>query len=140
MAKILIIDDDALMVRMYQTKLKSDGYEVATAADGKEGMEKIKKETPDLVLLDIMMPVMNGLELLKKLKADKETKNLPIVLLSNVGEEADINKGLEMGAVAYLVKASYTPKEVVQKIKEVLKGYKRDIPEAKVPVKDLSSS
>ncbi|KKQ96197.1 MAG: Two-component transcriptional regulator, partial [Candidatus Woesebacteria bacterium GW2011_GWA1_39_12] len=110
MAKILIVDDDALMIRMYQTKFKSDGYSVETAADGEECLSKIGSSKPDLVLLDIMMPKVNGLQVLKKLKSNDETNKIPVVLLSNVGEDNDINKGLEMGAVAYLVKASYTPK------------------------------
>lgn len=136
MTNILIVDDDALMCRMYETKFKTDGYNVSIASDGEQGLSKVREEKPDIVLLDVMMPKMNGLEMLKKLKADKNIKDTPVILLSNVGESEDINKGLEMGAVAYMVKASYTPTQVVQKVKEILAGYKRDIPEPKVSIKE----
>jgi len=136
MAKILLVDDDALLVRMYQTKLKADGYEVETASDGAEGFNKTKEFKPDLVLLDVMMPRMNGFEMLKILKQNESTKRVPVILLTNVGgSEADIEKGLSLGAVAYIIKANYLPKEIVQKVKEILAGYKRDLPEVKTVIK-----
>ena len=141
MAKILLVDDDALLVRMYQTKLKADGYEVETASDGNEGFNKTKVFKPDLILLDVMMPKVNGFEMLQKLKENLYTKKIPVILLTNVGgSEADIEKGLSLGAVAYLIKANFLPKEIVQKVKEILAGYKRDLPEVKTTIKaDLST-
>ncbi len=136
MAKILLTDDDSLMVRMYQTKFSKDGFEVQTAGNGEDCLKKLNTYTPDVVLLDVMMPVKNGLDTLKEIKANSKTKNIPVVLLTNMGGgEEDVEKGLELGAVAYLVKASYTPAEVVKKVKEILAGYKKDVPEVKVAIK-----
>lgn len=130
MAKILIVDDDPLLVKMYQTKFESDGYQVFTAGDGEEGLAKAKSEKPDIILLDVMMPKKNGLEVLKLLKADVVTHQTPVVMLTNVSaSEADSTNAFELGAVTYLVKASYTPKEVVQKVKEILSGYVHDVPQ-----------
>lgn len=133
----MLVDDDPLMVRMYQSKFESEGNKIIVAEDGVTALSKIADEKPDLVLLDVMMPKLNGLEVLKRLKKDEDTKSIPVVMLTNVGSsDEDETKGLELGAVAYLVKADYTPKEVVQKVKEILSGYKRDIPEVKVKMKD----
>ncbi|TEU01998.1 response regulator [Candidatus Woesebacteria bacterium] len=137
MTKILLVDDDKLMVKMYLSKFKIDGYEVETAFNGQEALSKVVRSNPDLILLDIMMPEMNGLDVLKELKANEKTKNIPVILLTNVGgSDEDVKAGLELGAVAYLIKASYTPKEVIQKVKEVLEGYKKDIPEVKTEIKE----
>lgn len=123
MAKIALIEDDALLVRMYQKKLESDGFEVVTAEDGKSGLDLIAKEKPDLVLLDIMMPVMNGFEVLEQLKKEESTKKIPVVILTNLGtDEEDANKGLELGAIAYLIKSDVVPADVVAKAKEILKA------------------
>lgn len=133
MAKILLVDDDALLVRMYQKKLENDGYIVATADDGETAIQRVQELKPDLILLDIMMPKVNGLQLLAILKEDKETSNIPVILLTNVGgSEEDVNRGLELGAVAYLVKAGNRPSAVVAKVKEILAGYVREIPKMKI--------
>ena len=132
MAKILLIDDDLLLVRMYQKKLENDGYMVATAVDGEQGLLKVGEFRPDLILLDIMMPKMNGLLMLRKLKENTETAKIPVILLTNVGSsEEDAEQGLELGAVAYLVKAVNRPSAVVAKVKEILSGYVREIPQVK---------
>lgn len=138
MAKVLLIDDDNLLVRMYGKKFESEDHTVSTASDGEEGLEKAESETPDLILLDIMMPEMDGVEVLEKLKSNDKTKKIPVVMLTNLGSsEANIDKCLDLGAVSYLIKADYTPKEVVQKVKEILAGYtKDDIPEAKAKDKE----
>lgn len=133
MARILLIEDDPLMIRMYQRKLLNDGYEVETAVNGEEGLVKIRSFRPDMILLDIMMPKLNGLQVLERVKADPTIAKIPIILLTNVGgTQEDIEKGLELGAVAYLVKSYYRPDEVVAKIKEVLAGYTlgKEIPKA----------
>jgi len=137
MAKILLVDDDALLVRMYQKKLENDGYEVATAEDGNVVPAKIGKFKPDLILLDIMMPKVNGLQVLTKLKENKTTSNIPVILLTNVGgSDDDVNRGLDLGAVAYLVKASNRPAAVVEKVKEILAGYVHELPKVKAVIKD----
>lgn len=132
MAKILLVDDDPLLVRMYQKKLENDGYTVATATDGEAGLSKVAEFLPDLILLDIMMPKLNGLIVLKKLKENAQTAKIPVIMLTNVGSsDEDAERGLELGAVAYLVKAVNRPSTVVSKVKEILSGYVHDIPQVK---------
>jgi len=135
MAKILLVDDDRLMVKMYQGKFEDDGYEVAVATNGELGIDKALEFKPDLILLDIMMPKVNGLEMLKRLKEKETTKKIPVILLTNVGSEEDAKHGLSLGAVAYLVKAHYDVKDIVKKVKEVLHGYVRELPKVEVEVK-----
>ncbi len=128
MAKILIVEDDTLLSNMYAQKFKKDGFEVTTAGNGEVGLSKVKSDKPDLVLLDIMMPKMNGLQVLEKMKADAEVKEIPVILLTNLARGVeDANKGLELGAVAYLVKSKVQPTEVVAKVKHVLKASGKDI-------------
>jgi len=126
MVKILIIEDDPLMQRMYQKAFGFDGYTVVVAGDGVEGLEKIRSEQPTLVLLDVMMPKMNGLDVLTKIKADPELKKIPVIMLTNLAGSADAEKALLMGAVKYIVKSEQEPKAVVQMVKEILAGYTRD--------------
>lgn len=130
MAKILIVEDDPLMSRMYQKIFKFEGYEVEMAGNGEEGLEKVKTVTPTLILLDIMMPKMNGLEVLEKLKADPATKSIPVIVLTNLAGQQDAEKALGMGAVKYIVKSEYEPKQVANMVKEVLAGATRnEVPE-----------
>lgn len=132
MAKILLIEDDALLVRMYQKKLELDGYEVHVANNGEDGLKIFKDTKPNLVLLDVMMPKMNGFEVLEAAKNDDDIKETPVILLTNLGSsDEDIEKGLELGAVAYLIKSNVTPAIVVAKVKEILKASGADhIPNA----------
>lgn len=121
MEKILLIEDDQLLIRMYQRKFKSDGYDLCVALNGEEGLGQAREFHPDLIMMDIMMPRMNGLEALEKLKADAKLKDIPVILLTNLGgAQEDIERGLKMGAVAYIVKSDARPDEVVKKVKEVL--------------------
>ncbi len=133
MAKLLLVEDDPLMVRMYQRKLINDGYEVEVAVNGEDGLVKIRSFSPDLVLLDVMMPKVNGLQVLERVKSDPSISKIPIIILTNLGgSQEDIERGLELGAVAYLVKSAYRPDEVVAKVKEVLAGYtkSKEVPDA----------
>ena len=127
MAKILIIEDDPLMQRMYQKAFAFDGYEVLVASDGVEGLDKIRSEKPTIILLDVMMPKMNGIEVLAKVKADPEIKTIPVVMLTNLAGTADAEKVLSMGAVKYIIKSEQEPKAVVTMVKEILAGYTRDV-------------
>jgi DNA-binding response OmpR family regulator len=120
MAKVLIVDDDAFLSGIYATKLELDGFGVVTARDGEEGIKMAQKEKPDLILLDVLMPKLDGFEALKRLKSDPETKTIPVIMLTNLGQKEDIEKGLEEGAVDYLIKAHFVPAEAVAKIKKVL--------------------
>ncbi len=118
--KILIVEDDRFLVKAYQIKFKKAGFEIITAANGQTGLEMIKKEAPALVILDLMLPKMNGFEVLKILKADEKTKHIPVLILSNLGQESDKEKALAWGAAEYLVKTDYKLEEIVEKIKEHL--------------------
>lgn len=124
MKKILIIEDDPFLSGMYQKKLKLSGFEVKVAADGKEGIEALKKDRPDLVLLDIVLPQMDGYEILKRLKEDKDLRSIPVILLTNLGQKEEVEKGLALGADAYIIKAHFTPTAVVDKVKEILEKRK----------------
>lgn len=120
MGYILLAEDDDLLVRLYHGKFKNDGYEVRAATNGEEALAEVMKEKPDLVLLDIMMPKVNGIEVLRRLKANLETQDIPVIALTNLSSAADTEKVLELGAVAYMVKADNLPSVVVAKVKEVL--------------------
>jgi CheY-like chemotaxis protein len=126
MAKILIVEDDPLMSRMYQKIFTFEKYEVEMAGDGQEGIDKARETKPTLILLDVMMPRMNGLEALEKLKADPETKAIPVVMLTNLAGQQDAEAALSKGAVKYIVKSEYEPKQVTDMVKEILAGYTRN--------------
>jgi len=121
-AKILIVEDDRYISKMYQLKLSLDGFEVQVAENGRLGIEKVKEFRPDIVLTDILMPEMDGFEVIKAIKADTELSATPILIMSNLGQEDHIQRGLGLGALGYIVKSQYTPSKVVDKIKEVLAG------------------
>lgn len=126
MAKILIIEDDPLISRLYEKIFKFENYEVDIAQDGQEGFEKAQSGKPTLILLDVMMPNMNGLELLDKLKKEPEIKNIPVVMLTNLAGEHDAEDALSRGAVKYIIKSKYEPKEIAKMVKEILSGYTRN--------------
>lgn len=126
MAKVLIVEDDPLMSRMYQKIFAFEKYEVEMAANGEDGLEKAKKTMPTIILLDVMMPKMNGLQVLDKLKVDSDTKNIPVVMLTNLASEKDAENAMMKGAVKYIVKSEHEPKEVVKMVKEILAGYTRN--------------
>jgi CheY-like chemotaxis protein len=129
--RILITEDDPLMSRMYQKIFSFEGYEVVMADNGQDGLEKARTVQPTLILLDVMMPVMNGLEMLEKLKQDPTTKGIPVIMLTNLAGEQDAETALSKGAVKYIVKSEYDPKQISDMVKEVLAGYTRnDVPPA----------
>jgi len=120
MTKILIVEDDPLVSRMYQKVIKFEGMEVISAENGSDGVTIAKEQKPDLILLDIMMPKMNGLEVLEVLKTDKEVANIPVVMLTNLSGTQDAENAMKRGAYDYLVKSQFKPKEVAEKVKEIL--------------------
>jgi CheY-like chemotaxis protein len=129
-AKILIIEDDALLSRMYQIVFTSSHYEVEVANNGETGLEKAREIKPNLILLDIMMPKLNGLEVLKRLKADPDTKDIPVVVLTNLAGSGDVQAALELGAVRYIVKSQNKPNQVDEIVRGILAGYTRnEVPE-----------
>lgn len=118
--KILIVEDDKALREMYQLRLSINGYDVLEAGDGEEGLDLAIKEKPDLILLDIMMPKMSGMDVLDILKSTPETKDIPVVVLTALTEESVKAKGLVYGAEDYLVKSQTMPGQVVEKIEAVL--------------------
>ncbi|OGM19861.1 hypothetical protein A2686_01165 [Candidatus Woesebacteria bacterium RIFCSPHIGHO2_01_FULL_38_10] len=126
MAKILIVEDDPLMSRLYQKIFTFEGYAIDIATDGVEALDKVRKDKPTLILLDIMMPRMNGLEFLGKVKSDPDTKSIPVVILTNLAGQQDAERGITAGAVKYIVKSEYEPKQIANMVKEIIAGYTRD--------------
>ncbi len=118
--KILIIEDDSFLAGMYVTKLGMEHFVTELGSDGKSGLDKAKRFQPDLILLDILLPKMNGFDVLKALKKSVATRDIPVILLTNLGQKSDVLKGLELGADDYLIKAHFMPSEVVDKIKRLL--------------------
>ena len=120
MKKILFIEDESVLQKTFEKTLKGEGYEIISALDGEIGLNLAKKEKPDLILLDLILPKINGFEVLKKLKEDPETKEIPVIILTNLERMTDIDKALELGATTYLVKVDYSLEEVIEKIKKIL--------------------
>lgn len=119
--KVLIVEDDEALLNLYKKKFTNCGYKVICAEDGQKGVEAAEKENPDVILLDIMLPVMNGFEVLKKLKKEKVIEKTPVVILSNYGETKNITEGLLSGAIEYLIKVEHTPEEVVNVVEDALR-------------------
>lgn len=117
--KVLLIEDEYFIVELYQRILQNAGIGVIQATDGEEGV-KLAQNRPDLILLDIMLPKLNGIGVLKKLKASAQTSDIPVVLLTNLGQAAIIKTAFKIGAQGYLLKVSLTPEELVSKVKEFL--------------------
>jgi len=118
--KILLIEDDPFLLSMYATKFELEGFEIISADDGEKALKAASKEKPDIILLDVLLPKMDGFEVLKELKKNEETKAVPVILLTNLSQRDDVEKGLALGAVDYLIKAHFMPTEVVEKIKKTL--------------------
>jgi len=123
-AKILVAEDDLFLVKAYQAKLTKEGWEVAIAINGEEAMHKVRSEKPDLILLDLVMPKKDGFEVLEELKDDKDLSKIPVIILSNLGQESDVERGKALGAVDYIIKTDLSIQNLVKKIKEILAKYK----------------
>jgi|SRR3989338_5191909 len=120
MKKILIIEDEAALQHAATQALKESGFDVLSAVDGDQGLRLAETELPDLILLDIILPKKDGFEVLSELKKVDKTKNIPVIVLTNLESPGDVQKALELGAKTYLVKLNYRLEEIVEKIKEVL--------------------
>jgi two-component system alkaline phosphatase synthesis response regulator PhoP len=121
MTKILLIDDDKALANMYKGKFESEGFDMEIVLDAELAFDRIIKFKPDLILLDVMMPKLNGYEILKKLKSHSISKKIPVVLFTNIGSiDADLKKALSLGAADLVIKADIDPKDVVKKVKEIL--------------------
>lgn len=117
---VLLVEDNDFIRNMYQLKLSKSGLEVAEAGDGVQALEKIKAQKPDVILLDLMMPNMGGLDVLKQLKADGMLPDLPVVVLTNVMDQQSVDDAKKLGARDYIVKTDLTPTQVVEKIQPLL--------------------
>ncbi len=120
MAKILIIEDDKFLRELITRKLTSENFDIVEAVDGESGLKTLKEQKPDLVLLDLILPGIDGFEVLTKAKDDAMLALIPVIILSNLGQREDVERGLKLGAVDYLVKAHFTPNEIVEKVKQAL--------------------
>ncbi|MBT6691123.1 response regulator [Candidatus Parcubacteria bacterium] len=118
--KILIVEDDDFLLQMYVTKLELENFKVTGAINGVQGLKAAQRDKPDLMLLDLNLPEMDGFEVLERLKADDDTKDIPVLVLTNYAQKDNIDRCLELGAKDYLIKAHFVPSEVIKKIKDIL--------------------
>jgi len=125
MKKILIIEDDVLLGNVLAQKLTSEGFATALSRDGLEGFQKIKSFHPDLILLDIILPTMNGCEILEAKLKDPSLANIPVIVISNSGQPVEIKRALDLGAKDFLIKVDFTPQEVLEKVKKQLEEGKK---------------
>jgi DNA-binding response OmpR family regulator len=123
--KILIIEDEKFLLEMYQSRFEKAGYQVLTARTGKPGIKIAEKEKPDLIILDILMPEMDGYEVIKKIREDSQTKKIPVLVLSNLGQQEEVNQGLKLGADDYVIKTDLTPTELLDKVERMFSRLKK---------------
>ena len=122
MTKVLIIEDDSFLRELVVKKLSGEGFDIVEGVDGEDGLKKAQEEEGiDIVLLDIILPGMQGFEVLQKIKENPKTTGLPVIILSNLGQKEDIEKGMKLGAVDFMIKAHFTPSEIITKIKNIIK-------------------
>jgi DNA-binding response OmpR family regulator len=119
--EVLLVEDDPAVLEMYRLKLELDGYRVNTAVDGEDGLSKAGELDPDIIFLDIRLPKLDGLEVLRRLRSADKTRNIPVIILSNYDEEDLVARGLHLGAHEYLIKARTTPSSLSEGIEEWLK-------------------
>ncbi|MFH0969187.1 MAG: response regulator, partial [Patescibacteria group bacterium] len=120
--KILLVEDDLFILNMYKEKIEKKNFKVECAEDGISALEIARESIPDAILLDVVMPLMDGFETLQAIKKDEKLRGIPIILLTNLGQREDVEKGLKMGAADYIIKAHFTPSEVVDKINSVIEN------------------
>jgi len=118
--KVLMVEDNIFLRKLYRDKLTRSGFNFIEATNGIEGLNKISSEKPDLVILDLIIPGKNGFDILTEMKANSSIKNIPVIVLSNLGQESDIKEGLSLGAKEYLVKTDVRLSDVVEKVKKVI--------------------
>jgi len=118
--KILLVEDDGFLASIYAQKLELEGFEVSLATNGEDGLRLATKDKPALILLDLLMPKMDGFEVLEKLKEEKSLKDIPVLVLTNLGQREDVERCMKMGAIGYIIKAHSLPNETVKRVKEIL--------------------
>ena len=119
--KILVVEDESFLLDLYQIKLEQSGFEVIKAGNGKEGMSLVRLEQTNLIFIDIFMPQADGYEMLANIKSDPKTKNIPVIIFSNLSQKEEIEKGLQLGASDFIIKTSVTPSQLEARVKEFLK-------------------
>lgn len=120
MKKILIVEDDTYLANAYRVKLAKAGFEIKNAFDGEEALLIMQNYTPDLVLLDIVMPKKDGFATLEEIKKNEKLKNIPVILASNLGQKEDIDRGMKLGAIDFFVKTDFTLNNLIEKINKIL--------------------
>ncbi|NUM25955.1 MAG: response regulator [Candidatus Buchananbacteria bacterium] len=123
--KILVVEDEEFLLELYEMKLRESGYDVFIASNGQEGYGLAELEKPDLILLDLLMPEVDGYDMLRKLKENPATKQIPAIIFSNLSQKEEIEKGLKLGAKDFIIKTSITPSQLEAKVKEFLRKYKK---------------
>jgi len=119
-SKILLVEDDKFLRELMTRKLTNEGFDLQEAIDGEEGLKKLETFKPDIILLDLILPGLDGFEVLERIKDNPQTSSVPVLILSNLGQRDEIEKGLKLGAIDFMVKAHFTPEEIVGKIKSIL--------------------
>ena len=122
MALLLVAEDDQFYANLYRTKLEKEGFGVVVASNGAETLELLKKNNPDLIILDLVMPEMDGFEVLRKLKEEKDLKDVPVIILSNLGQEEDIERAKELGVFKYIIKSNVSIHQMVESVEEALRS------------------
>lgn len=120
---ILIIEDDRFFRSIIAQKLEKEGYEVLAVSDSKETFKMLEQKIPSLVILDLILPGMDGFEVLSAIKGDEKTKNIPVIVASNLGQKEDVDRALALGAVDFMIKVNFTPEEITAKVKKVLQSH-----------------
>jgi len=136
--RLLLVEDDSAMAQMYTLKLQRDGYTVQVAGDGEEALNMLSREVPDLIFLDVRLPRMDGLAFLEHLRSSRRTKNIPVVIVTNYSEAELVSRGLQLGALEYLIKSKTTPGQLSRGVKEWTKPYSFEGSPVPVRTGDLS--
>ena len=123
---LVLVEDDEFLASIYQTKFDMEGFKVSIAGNGEEGLKLVEKKMPDIVLLDILLPKLDGFAVLERLKSNPKTKHIPVILLTNLGQKDDVNRGVELGAADYLIKAHFKPSETVDKVRKIIAQSKKE--------------
>jgi len=118
--KIFIVEDEPFLSDMYKFKFEQENFEVTSASDGEEALRIIRRQKPDIILLDIVMPKLNGFEMLEELKKSPITKSIPVLIFSNLSQKEEIKKGMALGAEDFFIKSNYTPNQVLEKVRNIL--------------------
>ena len=119
--KILLVEDDVFMLQLLSDKLRKSGFDVSVAGDGEECLKTLQSIKPDLVLLDIVMPKLDGLDVLRRMKSSPDLSSIPVIVLSNLGQKEEVERARDLGAKDYIIKANFTTREIVEKLDSILK-------------------